>query len=440
VGDILNRGTTTRPLWYGRFVDIDGKRKQRATGAETKGEARIVVEGWEERVRQGLPGCPRGDRAEVIAAEREKLQRRAARASVTIEDLARRFLGEMEGDPGYAPPRIKDLRRYRWEARSILSNRVARLLPRSAAEVTTQDVERERDKLIADKWAAESVVHALNVLSKLFNWARRSGLIECANPVQGVERPRTSHSLDYLSAAEVGTLLECAEDSARVGVASWNALVLAPMATCAVFTGMRRGELAGLRWQDVNFDQNRVDVMRSYKTLPKSGKPRHVGLHPELAVVLRRWKNKCPPTKEGLVFPVLGDGPHARWRMASVGMGDLGLSALLALAGCHAPADGKPWHMLRHTFASAFVARGGSLYTLQQLLGHSTPLMTQRYAHLSPSHLSSEVARLSYAAPAPAGLADMGEERRRRAAEMDQMDQKMDHFGLQAGSGTKNAR
>jgi integrase len=49
-------------------------------------------------------------------------------------------------------------------------------------------------------------------------------------------------------------------------------------------------------------------------------------------------------------------------------------------------------HDLRHTFASHFVMNGGSLHDLQALLGHSSPMMTQRYAHLAPGYLESKAA------------------------------------------------
>jgi hypothetical protein len=63
--------------------------------------------------------------------------------------------------------------------------------------------------------------------------------------------------------------------------------------------------------------------------------------------------------------------------------------------------------MLRHTFASQFVMAGGSLCVLQQLLGHSTPLMTQRYAHLAPAYLAGEVTRLDFSATAPAEVTSL---------------------------------
>jgi integrase len=51
------------------------------------------------------------------------------------------------------------------------------------------------------------------------------------------------------------------------------------------------------------------------------------------------------------------------------------------------------FHDLRHTFASRYVMRGGSLPALQQILGHATLQMTMRYSHLAPKHLRDEMAR-----------------------------------------------
>ena len=49
--------------------------------------------------------------------------------------------------------------------------------------------------------------------------------------------------------------------------------------------------------------------------------------------------------------------------------------------------ENASFHTLRHTAAAWMVQAGVSLYEVQQVLGHSTPLMTQRYAHLQPDHL-----------------------------------------------------
>ncbi|MHB2021112.1 MAG: tyrosine-type recombinase/integrase [Candidatus Xenobia bacterium] len=55
------------------------------------------------------------------------------------------------------------------------------------------------------------------------------------------------------------------------------------------------------------------------------------------------------------------------------------------------------WHDLRHDFASRLVMSGVDLYTVQQLMGHKTIAMTQRYAHLSPTHRLAAVNCLAQA-------------------------------------------
>ena len=62
------------------------------------------------------------------------------------------------------------------------------------------------------------------------------------------------------------------------------------------------------------------------------------------------------------------------------------------------------YHDLRHTFASWAVQRGATLQEVKDLLGHSSLAMVMRYAHLSPEHLRTAVARLD--AALPIGLAD----------------------------------
>jgi hypothetical protein len=56
-------------------------------------------------------------------------------------------------------------------------------------------------------------------------------------------------------------------------------------------------------------------------------------------------------------------------------------------------------HTIRHTFASHFMMRGGSLYDLMAILGHSNLKTTQRYAHLGRTHLESKASIVSFQIP-----------------------------------------
>ena len=383
MGDVLNRGTKDKPRWYCRFVDADGKRKQRATSQPTRALALRVLAEIEARICRGQVGVP-----ELAPEECE-------RAQVTVRELAERFLEE------YRSPRLKDLARYRREARTILGCRVLPVLgDRPAASVTTRDLERLRDDELAAGLAPASVVQTIAALSKLYALARKVGAVDCPHPATGCTRPRPAESIDFLDHAEVGRLLVHAERAAPA---------LHPMIATAIYAGLRKGELFGLRWSDLALDAGRIDVNRSYLLAPKSGKPRHVPIHPSLAPILRAWRDRCPATEERLAFPVPSGPGHRMGRREDT----LGLEDLLRAAGCHAPA--MPWHALRHSFAAHAVMGGASLYAVQRLLGHSSPLMTQRYAHLAPDFLAAEVARIAFAAPPAAGIADLGEARRLRA-------------------------
>jgi integrase len=253
--------------------------------------------------------------------------------------------------------------------------------------VRRRDVEVLRDRVLRGGRSKQTAIHVLNLVSKLLKWAVGQELIDPVNPCAGVERPSLAHteSVDFLDAAEVGRLLARAEEDGPP-------LVCAMIAVC-IYAGLRRGELAGLRWRDLDFAAGRLTVARSYRRLPKGGKIRHLPLHAELARALRQWRERCPQAVEGLVFPIPGRRGYRMLNRAEL----LGLPELLRGARCHTP--DKPWHALRHTFAAHAVMSGIPLYTVKELLGHASIEMTQRYAHLAPDYLGREVARLNFAAP-----------------------------------------
>lgn len=377
MGDVLNRGSKDRPLWYIRYKDVDGRRRQRASHQTTKHAALAYLREVEARVARGIIGVP--ERAQQAAE------------SLTIAELADRFLAEVK-------PRAKDPETYRMQIRSVLKQRVLPMLgARRADSLKLADVEALRDRLQEEGYSSSSAAHAICSLSVVYKWAKKAGLITCDSPSRGIGMPKAARSLDYLDREEAARLLAYAETHAPDTF---------PAIATAIYAGLRKGEIFGLRWSDVHLDTGRLDVMRSYRLPPKSGRARYLPLHPELARILRAWRRRCPTTSEGLVFPV-------NWRMGDTG-DMLNLAALLAESGCHVPA--KPWHALRHTFASHFVMAGGSLYVLQRLLGHASAEMTQIYAHLSPEHLAGELGRLSFTIAPPAGIASLDEARRKRAA------------------------
>lgn len=404
MGDITARALSTgRVAYYARYVELDGRRTMKKINARTIEEAHTRLAAIEDRVAAGQPGIVRPKRIAPSAP---------ALPELSVKELFAKFSTEFQS------PKIKDAGEYMTQKKSIFNVHV---LPQIgsmiASKVRHLDVERMRDHLLGKQVSNRMVQKALADLSKLYSWAVRKELVSCANPCKGVERPQCESSIDFLSSDEVKALLEYLEAQHRDLQGGKTVLAkneepiqrgLYPAVAFAIYTGVRKGEMCGLRWRDLHLDQARVDVLRSYRTTPKSGKPRYIPLNPELVTILRRWKEQCPSTDEGLVFPYNGgDG----WRMADQwlmwGLPD-------ALRATKAHLSSRPWHCCRHTFASHFMMAGGNVLTLQKLLGHSDVKTTMIYAHLSPDHLAGEVAQMSFARRT-AAIADLDEARRKRA-------------------------
>lgn len=149
----------------------------------------------------------------------------------------------------------------------------------------------------------------------------------------------------------------------------------------AVFTGMRLGELAALRWTDVDLLHGRILVSRSHEAdTTKGGYARTVPIANDLAPVLREWKLRSP----GLhVFPTTAGtqrGPNDRIFFETLRM-------VLARAGiARIDPDGRAlsFHSLRHTWASHLAMSGLDLYTIMKMGGWKSYAMVQVYAHLLP--------------------------------------------------------
>jgi integrase len=351
--------------WYVRYKDTDGRRKMRASHQPTQALARRYLLEIEGRVARGRIGIPE-----------------PAPPVPTVAELAERFLCE------YTRPRIKDLNKYRATARTALR----RVLPQLGAlpidQVTASAVQRLRDRLLQG-YAKNSARVALAHLGTLFNWAVAGGVL-AQSPLRALELPRRSELVEYLSQAEVTALLAAADRRAGAGGPADRMLC-----TClrfALHTGLRKGELFGLRWVDLDLRAMRLMVARSFRSAPKSGTVRHLRVPDALQERMLLWERECPKTPEGLVFPVI-TGAKSQPRMARAHE-RLGLAELFTEAGCRPRL--RPWHALRHSFASHFMMQGGSILTLQKILGHSDIKMTVVYAHLAPDFLGEEMNRIKF--------------------------------------------
>jgi len=157
----------------------------------------------------------------------------------------------------------------------------------------------------------------------------------------------------------------------------WREIVLT-----ALKTGLRVGELRGLQWKDINWNQrimivNNAWCDRSKKLLtPKSNRSRCITFGKEVYSMLYRRKRVG-----GFVSATEGRGYF----------GDDRLNRKIAKSCKEAGIKRVTCHILRHTFASHLAMAGAPLGAIQSLLGHSTIQTTMRYAHLSKSALKDAV-------------------------------------------------
>lgn len=155
---------------------------------------------------------------------------------------------------------------------------------------------------------------------------------------------------------------------------------LKPMVLLALNTGMRQGELFNLCRKDVDLKTGLVSARWGGT---KNSKTRHIPLNVEATTILQAWLEENPGEPSDLVFPSPKTG--GRFNNIRKSWGKLIDDAQI---------EDFHFHDLRHSFASHLVMRGVNLYTVKELLGHSSIEVTQRYAHLSPDHKASAVALL----------------------------------------------
>lgn len=154
----------------------------------------------------------------------------------------------------------------------------------------------------------------------------------------------------------------------------------------AVYTGMRLGELCGLEWSNVRLHTRQLDVVWQYDRLELKGKQRRtVPIMRSLEPLLSLWSRERP--HDTIVFPNQRGG---RLRKNSK-VFDEYFDA--ALAKAHLEFRALRFHDLRHTYASMFMRNGGSLFHLQNYLGHRDVKTTQRYAHFSPTQYLDDLDR-----------------------------------------------
>lgn len=204
-----------------------------------------------------------------------------------------------------------------------------------------------------------------HMLTKAVEW----GMLE-TSPLKKGKRlmfKEDNHRLRFLTEAEIEALLTASDDLKIYSP------YLRPLVETALLTGMRRGELLSLKWEQI-----RNGFIYLEAAMVKSGKGRQIPINDRLAEVLKEVR-RGNQLKSEYVFC---DAQGKRF---------LQVKRSFASACRRAGVEDFRFHDLRHTFASRLVMRGAGLKAVQELLGHADLKMTMRYAHLSHEHLRDSV-------------------------------------------------
>lgn len=271
---------------------------------------------------------------------------------------------------------------------SIITRHFKWLFDRRLDTVNSKEIEDWQTSETKRGLSPITINRNLNSLRAVFTLAIEKQLIN-ENPLKKVKNIKApgNERMRHLSANE--------ETQLREALRKRNAQLIAhaieghipiygdhiePIVLIALNTGMRRGEIFNLRWEQVNMASKIITVSAE---ISKTSKARHINMNNESHRVLEDWsKDK---SLSGLVFPSAktgGQKPLVTIKTA--------WAKLIESAGIN---DFR-FHDLRHTFASNLVMRGAPLYMVQKLLGHGSLNMTMRYSHLSPESTAQAVALL----------------------------------------------
>lgn len=235
------------------------------------------------------------------------------------------------------------------------------------AEISGRSIEAFKSSLLAIGLKPKTVNLNLTVLRRCLRSAEEWGMLDRIPTFRCLRAPPPP--FDFLTEEEATQLLADAREP------PWNRMVL-----MALHTGMRIGELLGLQWEDVDFEQRlitiRYTLFDGILSTPKSHKARYVPMSRQVQASL------LPARRVGGPVIARSDPGNVNHRTAA-----RALERICRRTGVRR----ITWHVLRHTFASHLVARGVPLYHVQKLLGHSTSAMTERYAHLAPSNLRDAI-------------------------------------------------
>ena len=220
-------------------------------------------------------------------------------------------------------------------------------------EISQLDIDRLRIRM-TKTLKPQTIKNVLGILKRLSFFAIDRRL--SAGLSFRIKMPKVNNlKTEFLTEEELRRLLKAIEEDPHPYAGKLLLL--------ALYTGLRRGEIVKLEWPDIDFERNLIKIRD-----PKGGQDSTIPLNDSARAVLE----SVPKTESPFVFPGRAGHLNSIYKM---------ISAIRSKA--QLPEDFRPFHGLRHSYASLLASSGKvDLYTIQKLLTQKSPAMTARYAHL----------------------------------------------------------
>jgi integrase len=241
---------------------------------------------------------------------------------------------------------------------------------RAAADITPADIEEQKTAIKKRGCKPRAINLFVQTIKRLYSWGVEQGLLK-ENPIRNVKRvPQAPPTDRNIQDGDIEKFLEHARKSEPLG------------AICEVLlhTGMRVGELLKLNWSDIDLERRLARVFEHKTAHRGEQRPRTIPLNDRVIEILQNQ-----PKVAEVVF-VGEDGQP------------LSYNALKCrkdrLEGKYPDMPRVTFHQFRHTFATRCARAGVPERVAQEILGHSSKLMTRYYTSTSPDELLDAVGRV----------------------------------------------
>ncbi|MFC2062674.1 tyrosine-type recombinase/integrase [Chloroflexota bacterium] len=224
---------------------------------------------------------------------------------------------------------------------------------------------------------SSATIHGhVRTLRAFFNWLAAEGLAQ-NNPAKDLKPPKVSRKVvSTLSDEEIGAILSTFSISPSDARNQTLFMIL-------LDTGLRIGELVNLKMDDVHMDEGYLKVMG------KGKKERIVPIGNNAQRALQRYLFRFRPKP---INPVID---NVFLSTSNKPLTENSMKLMFTRLAKRSMVYRLHAHLLRHTFATRFLINGGDVFSLQQILGHSTLEMVRHYVNLASSHIAIQHQKFS---------------------------------------------